>query len=449
MSTIDVLRPRSAGVLPAILIALGVTLLLCLPSADGHLSLAGLLLAVVTAVLTVVGLWIAVPTAIVALVPTLIPAPMMFLTFAWELLLLVLAVAMLVHGLRRRETWLWRLGPLELALLAFSAWALFSYFWSPDLRFYLIGSRRMLLGLVALWVATRLPYIASRRWFEWGIIGGASSLALAALFRALSSGLTAQQAMLHRPEVTHLGWGTANYIATMLLLFTPSLLWLGLRGRNTDRLFAWIAFALATAVQLLVASRAASALFIGATLVQVLMASPRSRAWVGFGTAGAITALLLSPLGSGLLWRFVSLREMGSLTIRIWYFRESWRRLVESMPWGLGLSQGYSNADRLKGIDPHNYWLLVGGDHGAIGVILWVIVLGVIVRGLLALRRNAADRGFASTMLLTFVVANLHTLVEPTFQGTQFTFLWFWLFGGALAYGAVAAREATSASPAR
>lgn len=439
MSTLDAIRLRPPGTWGAVLIALAATVLVCLPFTDGPSVLLGLLLAAATVLIALVAAWVAVPAAIVALVPVLIPAPMMAYTYAWEVGLVGLAVVMVVHGLRRREAWLWRLGALECALLAFSAWALFSYFWSFDLRFYLIGARRILLGLVTLWVATRLPHVAPRRWFEWGIIGGASALALAALFRALTSGLSAQEAMLRRPEVTHLGWGTANYIATLLLLFTPSLLWLGLRGRPSDRPLAWIAFTLATAVQLLVSSRAAAVLFLVATLVQLLaLASHRQRLAVGLTAAGVITGLLLSPLGSGLLFRFVSLRELGSLTIRLWYFRESGRRLVEHLPWGLGLSQGYANADRLKGIDPHNYWLLVGGDHGLLGMILWTVVLVVIVRALLALRREPAQREVAFMLLLTFVVANLHTLVEPTFQGTQYTFLWFWLFGGTLAYGAVA-----------
>lgn len=449
MATLDFPPSRPVRVRSAILIALGVTLLVCSPFAPGPWGLLGLLLVAATAVFAGLALWVAVPPSIVMLVPTLLFSPMMFLTYAWELGLVVLALAMLVHGLRRREAWPWRLHAVEIALLAFSAWSLFSWFWSPDLRFYLIGARRTLLGLVALWVATRLPQVASRRWFDWGVIGGASALALAAIHRALTLGLSAEEAMLRRPEVTNLGWGTANYIATLLLLFTPSLLWLALRGPRLERTLAWIAFALVATVQLVVASRAAGVLFIAATMIQFLVAARRHRLWVGLGTATVITGLLLSPLGSGLLSRFVSLREMGSLTIRIWYFRESARRLVEHLPWGLGLSQGYSNADQLKGIDPHNYWLLLGGDLGIPGLILWAIVLAVIVRALLALRRHEANRELVSTMLLTFVVANLHTLVEPTFQGTQYQFLWFWMFGGCLAYGVAATPSAASASSRR
>ena len=49
---------------------------------------------------------------------------------------------------------------------------------------------------------------------------------------------------------------------------------------------------------------------------------------------------------------------VGSMTIRIWYFREGWWRLLEHLPWGMGLGQGYANPDHLHGIDPHDYWLL-------------------------------------------------------------------------------------------
>ena len=450
MSTFDAVRPRPAGIGVAILIALAATVLVCLPFTDGPWVLAGLLLAAATIVIAGLAFWVAVPPVVVVLVPALIAAPMMVYTYAWELALYGLAAVMLVHAVRKGAAWPWRLGVLEVALLAFTAWALFSYFWISDLRVYLIGMRRVLLGVVALWVATRLPWIAPRRWFHFGLIAGAAALALTALGRSMTTGLSAEQALLRRTEATNLGWGTANYIATLLLLFTPSVLWLALRGPRLERVLAWLAFGLIAAVQLLVASRAAMALFLVLTMVQLLAtAARRHRWWVGLGTAAAITGLLVSPLGSGFLLRFVSLRELGSLTIRLWYFRESWRRLLEHLPWGLGLSQGYANADRLKGIDPHNYWLVVGGDHGLPGLVLWAIVLAVMVRALWALRRNPANRELVFVLLLTFVVANVHTLVEPTFQGTQYQFLWFWLFGGWLAYGAAATPAAESSSSRR
>lgn len=434
MSTLDSARSRPAGTWVAILIACVATLLVCLPSADGPWGLAGLLLAVASVAVAGVAAWVAVPAAIVALVPMLIPSPMMFLTFTWEIALAILAAAMLLDGLRRRAAWLLRLGPVEVALVVFSLWALGSWFWSPDLRFYLIGARRMLLGLCALWVSLRLPEIAPRRWFDLGLIGGAIAISASTILHTASSGFSAEEAAVRRGEFTDLGWGKDNYLSTLLLLFTPSLLLLAFRGRRMERALAWMAFGLVTVVQLVIASRAGGLLFLLGALVQLLYAVGRHRLWVGLGALAAGTGLLLSPLGYGMLSRLDNIRDLASMTIRLWYFREAGRRLVEHLPWGLGLWQGYVNADRLQGMDPHNYWLLIGGDLGVPGLLLWATVLVVLARELLALRRKPASRELAFTLLLTFTLANVHTLVEPTFQGPQYELLFFWIVCGSLAY---------------
>ena len=445
MSVTATASPRRSVTPPAgVAIATGVTLLVCLPFAPAPLGLVGLALAVAAAGAAGVALWALIPPSIVVLVPALIPSPMVALTFGWEVALAALAAALAVHGLRTRAAWTWRIGDTERWLLAFTAWALFTVFWSPDLRYFLLGARRLILGVVTLWVALRLPHVAGRRWFDMGLIVGATALALSALGHSLTTGLSQAQALLHRTEVTNLGWGTANYVATLLLLFSPSLLRLALRGRRPERALAWAAFALVAIVQLIIASRAATVLFLGGTLAQLLRAALRFRIGVGLGFAATLAAALASPLGYGLLSRLANLRELGSMTIRLWYFREGSRRVVDNLPWGLGLNQGYSNPDRLHGIDPHDYWLLLGGDLGIPGVLLWVAVLLSLVGLVRALHTDEAEREQAYVLALTLVLANLHTLVEPTFQGGQYQLVFFWIMGGTLAYASLR-RSPTSA----
>ncbi len=442
------MRPSRLA-LAAAAIAAATTTLVCLPSAPGLFGLAGLLLALGVLASSGAGLLVLFPQAMVGLVPALLPSPMFLFTFAWEVTLVLLAALLALHGWRTRARWMLHLSGIEVAVMAWTGWALFSGFWSEDMRWYAIGARRLLMGLCTLWVATRLPAIASRRWFDAGLIAGSTALAMAAVTRALSSGLSSEQALLRRPEVTNLGWGTANYVATLLLLFAPSLLSLALRGRSPERQFAWAAFALVTTVQFIVASRAATVLFIVATLVQLLRAAGRHRLWTGLGFAGVLTALLMSPLGYGLLSRFENLRELGSMTIRLWYFREGWRRLLDHLPWGMGLWQGFGNADKLQGIDPHNFWLLIGGDLGIPGLLLWAVVMVTIARHCWRLRADEPGREQAHTLLVTLVVANLHTLVEPTLQGAHYQMLFYWLLCGTLAYATVASASAPVRAPAR
>jgi hypothetical protein len=427
-------RPPSRSWLASAALACAATALACLPSTPAPFGALGLLLALGTVSVAGVALLALFPHALVALVPALLPSPMLLLTFAWELALLALAGLLALQGWRARAGWLHRLGGTELAALAFTGWALFSVLWIDDPRQYMIGARRLAVGFCALWVATRLPAIASRRAFDAGLIAGASALALAALARSLTTGLSSEQALLRRPEVTNLGWGTANYVAALLLLFAPSLLRLASRPGARERAWAAAAFGLVTLVQLVVASRAAAVLFLAATFAQLWRAAGRARLWVVLGFAATLAAVLATPLGQGLLSRLESVRELGSMTIRLWYFREAWSRVLENLPWGLGLWQGFAHADRLQGIDPHNYWLLIGGDLGLPGILLWLAVLVAIARRIGSLRRDEPGREQAHALLVTFVIANLNTLVEPTFQGAHYQVFFYWIVGGALAY---------------
>ena len=436
------------------LIAVGVTALVVLPAWFGVLSPPALLVLVPAVAVAASWLLARVPQAIVFLVPASLAAPMTFYTYPWEIALCGLLLLLLIEAVRRRAAWFTRWSRLEVVLALFTLLGLMSLFWVFDARTYIIHARRLLLGMGTLWAASRLPAVASKRWFEAGVLGAALSVALAGLGRWVTSGFTAEEAMLRRPEATNLGWGTANFLATLMMLVSPVALAIAVESRGARRVAAWATLLLVGTLQLLIASRAAASLFVVGMLVQFTFMGQggragRRRGVIAAGLAAAVAGVLASPLGSGFLLRFTSLRELGSITIRIWYWREAWLRLVEHLPLGLGLGQGYAYADKLQNIDPHNYWLVVGSELGVLGLLLWAAVLVITWRAVGRLGSAPEMRGRVFALQVAFVLAQLHTLVEPTFQGTQYQFLWFWLFGGYLAYGAEEEADAASASSRR
>jgi len=405
-----------------------------LPGGFGLRSLPGLAVLVPALLLGLVWLLFRIPQMVVVLIPAALAAPMTVYTYPWEIALCLLLLVLVVEGRRRGADWLVRFSPLEAALALFTLLALASAFWAFDARTYLIHARRVLLGMGTLWAASRLPAVAGRGWFEAGVLGSALSIAIAGLARWATSGYTAEEALIRRPEATNLGWGTANFLATLMMLATPIVLNIAVESRGARRLAAWFTVLLVGTLQMLIASRAGATLFLIGVLVQVASFGRRTRGFA-IALAVAIVGVLASPLGTGFLERFTSLRELGSITIRIWYWREAWRRLVDHLPFGLGLGQGYAFDDHLHDIDPHNYWLVVGSELGVPGLVLWTAVLVLMWRAIGRLGRAPGQRGRVFALRLAFVLGQLHTLVEPTFQGTQYQFLWFWLFGGCLAYG--------------
>jgi hypothetical protein len=352
-----------------------------------------------------------------------------------------------VRGSRTDAPWLFRLQPVETAYLALVLWAGFTGLWCDDYRLWMYGIRRILVGLLSFWVAYRLATMIPRRVFEVGIPALALTLSLATLSHYAATGLSGEAAMLHRADATNLGWGWANYIAALLVILTPAIMLHALHSRDgLLRLLAWPSLALMTVVQGVSAARGGLLLYVVAVLAPLALMIKRRRLLGALIGLGAVAGLLFGPWGEGILNRFTSLKELSSMTIRIWYFREGWRRTLAALPWGIGVNQGPIYPDHLQGLDPHDYWLVLSSELGILGVIGWIVVLVLLWR---TVSRVARDREWvpeARALQLTFVLANLHALVEPTFQGAQYQFVFFWILGGYAGYHAFRARGATERS---
>ena len=65
---------------------------------------------------------------------------------------------------------------------------------------------------------------------------------------------------------------------------------------------------------------------------------------------------------------------------------------------------------------------------------LWLVVLVVQWRAIRELSRSPGWSGTGQSLQIAFWLAQLHTLVEPTFQGVQYQFIYFWMFAGYLGY---------------
>lgn len=415
----------------------------------GVLSLPGLVVLAVVAVLA--GTWLVTrfPQALVVLGPTLFPLPFMMRAL-WPLELATFAFAGLIaiQGALRRAAWLTRLEGIEQANFAYIGWALFTGFWCQDPSLYVTGVRRLLLGAAGLWIGLRLRHVVSRRSFELGLTGCAATLAISALVVRSSTGLSEKSLLLHRGMATDLGYGAANFIATLLLILTPLLLVMARRAQSPlRRTVTWVVLIMIALVQVLIASRAASVLYVLGVLAFFGRSVSRRR-WLYVAVAAALLGgLLASPLSAGLLARFTSLRDMGSIVVRIWYWREAWRRTIIGFPWGIGLGQGRGFPDHLQTIDPHDYWLYVSSELGVIGVVAWLVVLVVLWRRIQRSPPDDVGRERSHALHVAFWLSQLHTLVEPTFQGPQYQLLHFWVFGGWLGY-AFATRPLASRAPA-
>jgi hypothetical protein len=290
--------------------------------------------------------------------------------------------------------------------------------------------------MLALWCAQRIWRLAPRAVFQFGLVLCAFTISFATLAKRVSTGYDAQQALASRGTATDLGWGWANYIAALLLILTPFVLHAAFQQRERWlRAFAWLTLALLIGVQLIVVARGALLLFAGAVLFQLTAGvKKKARLWGLLAGLGLVSLLLIGPWGASILMRFTSLRELSSGTIRLWYFREGLHRTLDNLPWGIGLQQGFSYPDKLQGLDPHNYWLDLSAELGFLGPPLWLLVLVMVWRRIDRVARHPGMEGEGLALRVAFVVSQVHTLIEPTFQGTQYLFLFFWMTGAYFGY---------------
>lgn len=402
----------------------------------GTFSLVGLALLALLVPAALVGILYFVPGTFLVLVPVSLPFAAIGPIFPLEIAFTVGFVLALVRLVKDRAARLTDLGPIETAFAGFVLWAAITGLWSSDMEWFLRGLRRLTLGFASLWLASRLPSLLSRRAYTWSLILGAAAISAAALAKRISIGLSFEQALSYsRAEATDLGWGTANYIASLLLLMSPLMLDLAQRpAGRLQRPFAWATLIAIAFVQGIVASRAAAVLFALGLLAQVLKLRSRRDVLPLLAVVSGVIALFASPLGGGILYRFSNLRELGSMTVRIWYTRVALHRVIDNFPWGMGLFQGWVYPDRLYGIDTHDYWLTIASELGLPGYVLWCAVLAMIVGSISRLHRDPENKALARALGVAFVVSQLHTLVEPTFQGLQYQFLYWWTIGGSLAY---------------
>jgi len=359
----------------------------------------------------------------------LLVPPQFVKVFAYEVTVGLVAFGIWFWAWTRKEPWIGKLDRLEVVVWLFFLWSVFTIFWVRDWWWWLFCARRLFIGAVALWVAWRLSRFVDPRLMMVGVAAGTCALALSSLARAYSVGwFTSVHQTYMRRTATTLGWGDSNFIASILTLMLPTCMFLAIAGKGPTRLIGWIAAPLSVILIAVAASRGGAVMVLGIILFMLFRA--RIKSWIPYVTAPILLALMLAGPGAELLLaRFTDVRDMLSVVIRLMYFRETWYRLRDHWPLGMGSGQGFGYMDRLFKEDPHNWWLMIGSELGLIGVALWVWILVLIYRRIMRMIKNPATKVEGQAIQLTFWIAQLNCLFEPTLPGLQYHFTWYWLIG--------------------
>lgn len=370
------------------------------------------------------------PAITIAMMPVLIIPPQFAKVYSYEVLIFVCAVGLAMIGWRRRASWLMRLDPIEVVLWMLVAWAAFTFFWCRDTWWWMFGVRKIAMCGLSLWVALRMTRFVNPDLLLLGVPAGACALSIATVARALSQGGIDMIATHNlRRSSTDLGWGAANYIAALLSLMLPTGIHMAMAGRRKlYRIVGWASIPLTASVVTIAASRGGALLVVAVALFAIFRS--KIKPWMAMLSAAIMFALLLTGPGAKLLLeRFTNVEDMSSIVVRFMYWRVAWVRLTDHWPWGMGLNQGYGYLDRLYTEDPHNYWLVLGSELGAMGLILWITFLVLLWMRISRIEKNPQSQLEGRAMQLTFGIAMLNLIFEPTFQGLQYSALFYWIMG--------------------
>ena len=320
---------------------------------------------------------------------------------------------------------------IDVVFLLYLSWAAFTITQAVDRGAALFGLKPYLMFFLAFWTGSRILRTENLRpllrVYAWVTIG----VALETIGVAAANGIPFHLLTSQMGKLTDLGWGRSNYVAAVAALCAAAVLPLVFQGKGADRRLAIAGLVAAAFVTIVSASRGGTVALI---LCAVLMLTKdRLNVALTLVILGAVGMFLFfSPTGQE---HFLGPKGLPSIGARILFFREAVRIAMEH-PWtGIGPDQIPFHTYFYMDANPHNIFLKQAADLGLIGLCLYMLLLGLVMKGLLSLRRMARLGGVPAlrytALLLVFLTAVTNASYEPTLEAPQYGFL-FWLLVGTL-----------------
>jgi hypothetical protein len=419
---------RSPAALTWVLPATGTIALLAVMALRGFHDPFSIAAAGVAAVLAVVVLLDRAPVVAWWLVPIsmsiFVPLPLQ----PYDLVLGALVGLAIVAWLRRPAHEL-RVGRIEIAYLLFLAGTLTTLLMPFDWPRWVLAIHMYGTGLFAFELARRGARRYGRAAILWGPL----------LFAAITTGMLALAArrigsattllLKHRSEMSALPWGSTNYVAAVLVVILPGVLYLARDGasRPLERRIGLVSVAMILAGLVLTTSR--GGLLLGAGyLLFVGLRGRRNFQVFAVGALVLVALLFATPFGRAIASRFTDPEQLPSVLIRFDIWHAAWDRGVSHLPFGVGYGQMPLQNDRLADYDPHDFYLSLFCEGGPLAVVLWAALMIALWRTS-TLMQSTVDRPAARALRGTMILASLNALFEPTFSGNVYQALFWWMIG--------------------
>jgi len=244
--------------------------------------------------------------------------------------------------------------------------------------------------------------------------------------------------LFFKKNLLTVGWGRSNYLAAFFVIIIPTTIgYLFYTKSKKLKVFLIVALVFMSFALILTLSRGGIlALFIA--LIILFSRIIKAKTFMPFLIVLLVftVILLLNPLTYVLIDRISSFETSGSVFSRINYYVDVWNAFLKHPITGVGLGNLSYYATFILAHDAspaaHNIVLGALGEVGVIGAILYFAIFALLLQNVFADYRIERDESLKVLRwcILSSVVGGLvHTLVEPTLDGLQFSII-FWTMAG-------------------
>ncbi|MBT8377874.1 MAG: O-antigen ligase family protein [Ignavibacteria bacterium] len=233
-------------------------------------------------------------------------------------------------------------------------------------------------------------------------------------------------------------WGRSNYLASFFVLIIPITIgYLFYTKSFRLKIFTFFSLIIMSFAVMLTLSRG-GILALAIALIILSFRTLKTKTLVPFLALIFILILvvLLNPLTYVIIEGVSNLETSGSVYTRINFYEDTWRAFLNYPITGVGFGNlGYYSTFILAegtSFSAHNIVLGMLGEVGLVGGIFFFLILGSIITNLFKEFLEEKDNALKVlrwSFLSSIIGGCLHSLVEPTFEGFQFSII-FWLIVG-------------------
>lgn len=238
-----------------------------------------------------------------------------------------------------------------------------------------------------------------------------------------------------KKNLLDVGWGKSNYIAAFFVVIIPFTIGYLLYVRSKfGKFLITLALVFMSFALILTLSRGG----ILALLIALCILFPRTlkpKFFIPFFLIlfSVSLVVILNPLTYVIIDRISSLETSFSVFSRINYYKDVWRAFLEHPFTGVGFGNLSYYSTFILGPDlspsAHNIILGALGELGIFGAIFYFVIFFLLIKKIYTDYKHENDESLKIlkwSFLSAILGGVIHSMVEPTFEGIQFSVI-FWI----------------------